>query len=50
MISVVLCEVSQTSLLKRKSYDGKFVAAKCSNISDGATLEQEDLFVGVVES
>ena len=38
MISVVLCKVSQPSLLKRKSYDGKFATAKCSNINDGATL------------
>ena len=42
MIPVVLYEVSQTSLLKRKRYDGKFVAAKCSNISDGATLRWLD--------
>ena len=38
-ISAVLCKVSQPSRWKRKSYDGKFVTAKCSNISDGsATL------------
>ena len=43
MISVVLCKVSQPSLRKRKSYDGKFVTVKCSNISDGATLTKEEL-------
>ena len=41
MISVVLCKVSEPSLQKRKSYDGKFVAVKCSNISDGATLSKK---------
>ena len=39
MMSVILCKVSQPSLLKRKSYDGKFFTAKCSNINDGATLK-----------
>ena len=32
MTSVVLCKVSQSSRLKRKSYDRKFVTAKCSTI------------------
>ena len=41
MISVFLCKVSQPSLQKRKSYDGKFVTVKCSNISDGATLNRK---------
>ena len=40
MISVILCKVSQPSLQKRKSYEGKFVTVKCSNISDGATLKR----------
>ena len=39
MLSVVRCKVSQPSLLKRKSSDGKFVTAKFSNINDGATLK-----------
>ena len=43
MISVILCKVSQPSLQKRKSYEGKFVTVKCSNISDGATLKGESL-------
>ena len=38
MISVVLCEVSRPSRQKPKSYDGKFVTAKCSCINYGATL------------
>ena len=38
MISVVLCKISQPSRYNRKSYDGKFVTAKCSSINYGATL------------
>ena len=38
LISVVLCKVSQPSRKKPKSYDGKFVTAKCSSINYGATL------------
>ena len=32
MTSVVLCKVSQSSRLKRNSYDRKFVTTKCSTI------------------
>ena len=39
MISVVLCKVSQPSREEPKSYDGKFVTAKCSSINYGATLK-----------
>ena len=38
MIYVVLCKVSQPSREEPKSYDGKFVTAKCSSINYGATL------------
>ena len=38
MIPVVLCKVSQPSRKEPKSYDGKFVTAKCSGINYGATL------------
>ena len=41
MISVVLCEVSQQSRQKPKSYDGKFVTAKYSCINYGATLRYD---------
>ena len=39
MIYVVLCKVSQPSREEPKSYDGKFVTAKCSSINYGATLK-----------
>ena len=42
MISVVFCKVSQPSRKNRKSYDGKFVTAKCSCINYGATLSNDD--------
>ena len=38
MISVVLCKVSQPSRLKQKSYDEKFVTAKCTCINYRAPL------------
>ena len=38
MISVILCQVSQPSLQKRKSYDETFVTAKSARIKYGATL------------
>ena len=38
MISVVLCKVSQPSRLKQKSYDEKFVTAKCARIYYRAPL------------
>ena len=41
MTSVVLCKISQPSRKKRKSYDGKFVTAKCSSINDGATSKEQ---------
>ena len=41
MTSVVLCKISQPSRKKRKSYDGKFVTAKCSSINDRATLKEQ---------
>ena len=40
MIYVVLCKVLQPSREEPKSYDGKFVTAKCSSISYGATLNK----------
>ena len=40
MIYVVLCKVSQPSREEPKSYDGKFVTAKCSSINYGATLSR----------
>ena len=45
MISVSVCKVSQPSRYKPKSYDGKFVTAKCSSINYGATLKK---FVRVI--
>ena len=41
MTSVVLCKISQPSPKKQKSYDGKFVTAKCSSINDGATFKEQ---------
>ena len=43
LISVVFCKVSQPSRYNRKSYDGKFVTAKCSCINYGATLRSRNL-------
>ena len=36
--------------LKTKSYDRKFVTAKCSNISDGATLNRDSTGIAVLKS
>ena len=45
MIYVVLCKVSQPSREEPKSYDGKFVTAKCSSINYRATLSLALLYL-----